>query len=96
MIPVTTTARVLAILEAGPATRRQIADALGLQSTKIRNVMSPLVDRGCVAKIGEAHQAGCPRPVAVYGLVGTEMTRDTTQIVAAALASRHPLEMVWA
>lgn len=94
----TTTDRVLAHLdEHGPASRRQIADAIGLDVSKVRNVLNPLRDRRLVEKVGEMQAANCSRPVSVYGLIGAErIAIDTSAIVPAALASRNPLEMVLA
>ncbi len=92
----TMTERILSRLGGGPASRRQIADDLGVDITKVRNVLSPLVDRGMVEKVGEQPDARSSRPVAVYGLIGAEMKQDTAGIVVTALAARSALEMAWA
>lgn len=94
----TATDRVRAYLRAGPATREELSDALGLTSAQITHAVQGMLVRG------EAHTVGRLPYVkgttkgpthAIYGLVGTSPIITPQSIVTAALANEPDLARVW-
>lgn len=92
----TTTDRVRAYLKTGPATRDQLADALGLTPAQIVYAIQGMQARAETTTVGKAPPSFIGgRGLAIYALADDIPTVTPQSIVAAALANEPDLARVW-
>lgn len=92
----TTTDRVMAYLELGPASLVQVAQALGLEERLARAAIDGLLKRD-VIEVAWTEKSTGPGMRSFYAITGNDdkPKRDTSSIVSTALAARGELERVW-